>query len=59
MYDDFDDAEVVNGPAGLSNGSSKASQFINAKLKKVKVLKLRFYRGILVSYFICNHCDLH
>jgi len=39
-YDDFDDAVVVNGPAGLSNGlvSSKVSSFVNANLKKLKVL---------------------
>lgn len=38
-YDDFDDAVVVNGPAGLSNGlvSSKVSPFVNANLKKLKV----------------------
>lgn len=38
-YEDFDDAVVVNGPAGLSNGlvSSKVSPFVNANLKKLKV----------------------
>lgn len=34
-YDDFDDAVVVNGPAGLV--SSKVSPFANANLKKLKV----------------------
>jgi hypothetical protein len=48
-YDDFDDDVVdVKGPAGLSNVlvSRKVSQFINANMKKLKVLKLRFYRQI-------------
>jgi hypothetical protein len=48
-YDDFDDDVVdVKGPAGLSNVlvSCKVSQFINANMKKLKVLKLRFYRQI-------------
>lgn len=56
-YDDFDDDAInVNGTAGLSNGhvSSKVSQFVNANLKKLKVLKLRFYRRIMISNFICN-----
>lgn len=44
-YEDFDDDAVgVMGPAKLSNGlgSSKVSQFLNANLKKPKVLNLRF-----------------
>lgn len=56
-YDDFDDDAVnVNGTAGLSNGrvSGKVSEFVNANLKKFKVLKMRFYRRILISNFICN-----
>jgi hypothetical protein len=56
-YDDFDDDVVdVKGPAGLSNVlvSRKVSQFINANMKKLKVLKLRFYRQIPICNFICN-----
>jgi hypothetical protein len=47
-YDDFDDNAVVDvkRPTGLSNGfvSCKVSQFIKANRKKLKVLKLGFYR---------------
>lgn len=50
-YDDFnDDTEDVNGEGRLINGSSykKVSQFLNANMKKPKVLKF-----CLMSYDLC------
>ena len=42
-FDDFDDDAVdVKGAAGLVNSSNKVSEYLNANLKKPKVLKLSF-----------------